>query len=177
MTFKERYLKKPFALGTSEFTEIIDDKSYYCDKTLLVKDLIDSKSKVILFTRPRRFGKTLNMTMLRTFFEKPTDGKDKSHYFKNLKIWQAGGQYTKEQGSRPVIYLTLKDIKPRTFEHAIEKIKETVFEELGRHYEVFESDKLNSFEKKQAENLANNLSAYGILTNSIKTLEAKDIKA
>ena len=111
MSLKEKKLLRPLPIGISEFTEIIDTKCYYSDKTLFIKRFLDTAAKVILFARPRRFGKTLNMTMMRTFFEKPRDGKDTSHYFKNLKIWQAGERYTSEQGKRPVIYLTLKDIK------------------------------------------------------------------
>ena len=86
MTLKERLINKAMPVGVSEFAKTIDMNYYYADKTLLIKDLLETKSEVMLFTRPRRFGKTLNMTMLRTFFEKPMDGKDTSHYFKDLKI-------------------------------------------------------------------------------------------
>ena len=164
--------KAGFALGVSEFTAIMDEKSYYCDKTLLIKDLLDSKSQVILFTRPRRFGKTLNMTMLRTFFEKPLDGKDTSHYFRNLKIWQAGEKYQAEQGKRPVIYLTFKDEKLGNFKDLIASIRQNIYEELGHHAEVFESPKLNIFEKKQADALINHLDRPENLSKSIKILSS-----
>ena len=170
MTFKERYLQKPFALGSSEFTEIIDDKSYYCDKTLLLKDLIDSKSKVILFTRPRRFGKTLNMTMLRTFFEKPIDGKDNSHYFKNLKIWQAGEQYRAEQGNRPVIYITLKDVKFSSYQDVFFEIKKVIASEFHRHIELEQSVKLDQTYKNFYCAIKNRIAPDGDYTSAIKTL-------
>ncbi|MBO4556189.1 MAG: AAA family ATPase [Elusimicrobiales bacterium] len=170
MTFKERYLQKPFALGTSEFTEIIDDKSYYCDKTLLLKDLIDSKSKVILFTRPRRFGKTLNMTMLRTFFEKPTDGKNTRHYFKNLKIWQAGEQYRAEQGKRPVIYITLKDVKFSSYQDVFFEIKKVIASEFHRHIELEQSVKLDQTYKNFYCAIKNRNAPDGDYTSAIKTL-------
>ena len=164
--------KAGFALGESEFSAIIDNKTYYCDKTLLIKDFIDGEQKVILFTRPRRFGKTLNMTMLRTFFEKPLDGKDTSHYFKDLKIWQAGEKYQAEQGKRPVIYLTFKDEKLGNFKDLIASIRKNIYEELGRHAEVFESPKLNIFEKKQADALINHLDRPENLSKSIKILSS-----
>ena len=128
MVLNENFEKKRPALGVSEFTKIIDSNGYYCDKSLLIKDILDDICDVILFTRPRRFGKTLNMTMLRTFFEKPLDGKDTSHYFKNLKIWQAGEKYQAEQGKRPVIYLTFKDEKLGNFKDLIASIRQNIFE-------------------------------------------------
>ena len=117
--FKERKIKTPIAIGMDLFQNF--GNSYYVDKTLLVRDIIDIAIPVILFTRPRRFGKTLNMSMLQAFFEKPADGKDTSHYFKNLKIWQCGEKYTSEQGKRPVIMLSFKDMKMSSFELAYEK--------------------------------------------------------
>lgn len=157
-------------LGTSDFAKIIDDKFYYTDKSLFIKDFLDSKSEVTLFTRPRRFGKTLNMSMLKTFFEKPLDGKDTSHYFKNLKIWQAGEKYRAEQGKRPVIYLTFKDIKTLDFGQALSKIRMAVFSELDRHGEIFESDKFTPLQKIRAQELLDNLNDISVLSESIKTL-------
>ena len=135
------------ALGVSDFTKVIDSKNYYCDKTLLIKDFIDSNCDAILFTRPRRFGKTMNMTMLRTFFEKPFDGKDTSRYFKDLKIWQAGEKYQAEQGKRPVIYLTFKDIKQTTFQKTFDSITKEIGSEYRRHIELLDSGRLNEYER------------------------------
>ena len=92
--FKNKKLERPLAIGNDIFEDM--PGSYYVDKTLLAKDIINSTAKVILFTRPRRFGKTLNMTMLQTFFEIPIDGKDTSHYFKDLAMWQQGEKYRAE---------------------------------------------------------------------------------
>ena len=93
---------------------------YYVDKTLLIKELIDNKAKLTLFTRPRRFGKSLNMDMLKVFFEKTNE--DTSIYFKNKKIWACGKKYQDHQGKCPVIYLTFKDIKSQTWSVTYEKI-------------------------------------------------------
>ncbi len=148
MTFEERIKNIKFALGTSEFTKIIDSECHYIDKTLLIKEILDSKSEAILFTRPRRFGKTLNMTMLRTFFEKPLDGRDTSHYFKNLKIWQCGEKYASEQGQRPVIYITFKDIKQDSFEAAVFNIQKKIAAEFKRYNELEKSNVLDEADKE-----------------------------
>ena len=86
--FKNKKIERPLPIGKDIFANM--RKAYYADKTLLAKDIIDNETDVLLFTRPRRFGKTLNMTMLQTFFEIPIDGNDTSHYFKDLEIWQQG---------------------------------------------------------------------------------------
>ena len=143
MSLSEKKLIRPLPFGISEFTKVIDNSCYYSDKTLLVKKLLDLKTEVILFTRPRRFGKTLNMTMLRTFFEKRMDGKDTTHYFKDLAIWQAGEKYTSEQGKRPVIYITFKDIKSLSYESAIEEIHKNISREYDRHGELSNSQNLS----------------------------------
>ena len=170
MPLNENWNKHPFALGESEFAGIIDGKSYYCDKTLLIKDLLDSKTKVMLFTRPRRFGKTLNMTMLRTFFEKNLYGKDTSHYFQNLKIWQTGEEYRSEQGKRPVIYLTFKDIKQDNYEEALFNIKRKISQEFQRHYELAENRNLSTSNKKLYAAMSERTAADNEYASAIETL-------
>ncbi len=144
--FKTQILKKGIPISIEDFKEM--STYYYADKTLLIKELLDRQTKIILFTRPRRFGKTLNMSMLQTFFEKPLDGKDTSHYFKNLKIWQAGEKYSSEQGKRPVISLSLKEMDCPTFDTARRKIYSKIAAEYRRHGELKESTKLDEYEKK-----------------------------
>ena len=124
MTLKERIRQYPLPGNTEDFRRLMDFGRYYVDKTLFIRDIMDSSYDAVLFTRPRRFGKTLNMSMLQTFFEKPLDGKDTSHYFNNLKIWQEGEKYTSEQGKRPVISLSLKEVDYDNFQpqKVIEKI-------------------------------------------------------
>ena len=143
--FKMQIRKKPFGIGQDIFANM--GRAYYVDKTLLVRDIIYSDTSVILFTRPRRFGKTLNMTMLQTFFEKPLDGKDTSRYFKDLKIWQAGEEYRQEQGKRPVIFLSLKDLEYDNFKSSYEVIKSKIADEYSRHRELEDSAKLDEREK------------------------------
>ena len=138
--FKNKKIERPLAIGVDIFPDMAG--AYYVDKTLLVKDIIRNAAKVILFTRPRRFGKTLNMTMLQTFFEIPIDGKDTSHYFKDLKIWQEGENYTKEQGKYPVIFLSFRGIKSLDFKETLEDIKKLISTEFKRHDYLRHSEKL-----------------------------------
>lgn len=109
---------KPLAIGVENYREIIRKPYYYIDKTLLVKELLDKGGKVNLFTRPRRFGKTLALSMLKTFFEADVDEEgnltDNSHYFEGMKILQAGEKYTGQMGKYPVISLSLKSAKHQT---------------------------------------------------------------
>ena len=119
---------------------------YYVDKTLLIKDFLDQKPLVSLFTRPRRFGKTLNMDMLRVFFER-TD-TDTSRYFTDKAIWKCEEEYRSHQGKYPVIFLTFKDVKFDTWEATIEKIRALLQEEYGRHQELADSEKLSDYEKE-----------------------------
>ncbi len=144
--------KKPLPIGISDF-KVATTEYYYVDKTLLIRDFLDSKPMVSLFTRPRRFGKTLNMDMLRVFFEK-TD-EDTSVYFQDKLIWECGDEYTAYQGKYPVIFLTFKDVKCASWEETLEKITKLIALEFSRHEELANSEALNDYEKAQYHALAN----------------------
>lgn len=135
----------PLPIGVSEYI-LACTKYYYVDKTLLIKDFIDERPKVSLFTRPRRFGKTLNMDMLRTFFEKSDE--DTSVYFRDKKIWSCGKKYHEYQGKYPVIFVTFKDIKFDSWEKTVDAIKDVFSKEAWRHSELQTSDKCDEFDKK-----------------------------
>lgn len=111
----------------------------------MIKEFLDRKPLVSLFTRPRRFGKTLNMDMLRVFFE--ISDTDTSQYFRDKEIWKCGEEYREHQGKYPVIFLTFKDIKFASWELTFAKIAELVQEEFGRHKELGTSEKLEPYEK------------------------------
>ena len=143
--------KKPLPVGISDF-KIASTDYYYVDKTLLIRDFLDTKPMVSLFTRPRRFGKTLNMDMLRVFFEKTQENT--SGYFKGKKIWKCGEAYTRHQGQYPVIFLTFKDVKCLTWETAFQKICKLISLEFIRHVELEESSRLNIYEKEQYRRIA-----------------------
>ncbi len=130
---------KPLPIGTEDFKRIIEDECYYVDKTLLIKSLLDSKTAVTLFTRPRRFGKTLNMSMLKYFFEDTGDetrNAENRAIFDGLKIMDAGEKYTEHMQQYPVISLTLKSAKQDTFELAMDRLRETIAAEYARHEDV-----------------------------------------
>lgn len=143
--------KKPLPIGISDFKKATSDY-YYVDKTLLIRDFIDAKPQVSLFTRPRRFGKTLTMDMLKVFFGK-TD-EDTSKYFKDKAIWACGDYYTSYQGQYPVVFLTFKDVKCATWEDTYDKISKLIALEFLRHGELETSSKLNAYEKEQYINLS-----------------------
>lgn len=142
---------KSLPIGVSDF-KLATTGYYYVDKTLMIRDFLDKKPMVSLFTRPRRFGKTLNMDMLRVFFEKTND--DTSVYFKDKQIWQCGDYYTKHQGQYPVIFLTFKDVKSMTWEETFQKIRRLISLEFIRHNELETSSVLTAYEKEQYHLLA-----------------------
>ena len=178
-----RFIKKPFELkslpiGISDYVRA-QSEYYYVDKTLLIKEFLDQKPLVSLFTRPRRFGKTLNMDMLRVFFE--ISEEDTSKYFRDKAIWKCGDEYRSHQGSYPVIFLTFKDVKFDTWEATIDKIKGLLQEEYGRHQELLQSDKLSKYEKayflKILEVSANEVELTSALEKLSKMLAANYGKA
>ena len=103
----------PLPIGVENFEELRSKRYYYVDKTLFIKELLDMMGKVNLFTRPRRFGKTLNMSMLRYFFEKSE--KDPAELFQGLKIMDAGERYLAHMGKYPVISVSLKSMKQYSY--------------------------------------------------------------
>ena len=140
-------------LDNNNFKDIIELDCYYVDKTMLIKDIIDEHSKVYLFTRPRRFGKTLTMDMVRTFFEKTSE--DTSVYFQDKKIWTCDEAYRSFQGVYPVIFLSFKDAHQNTCEEMYKSICFTLKEEFIRHIELLSSDKVNAYDKKYYERIVN----------------------
>lgn len=140
----------PLPIGISDYCKA-STEYYYVDKTLLIKDFLDQKPFVSLFTRPRRFGKTLNMDMLRVFFEKADS--DTSIYFKDKNIWKCGEEYRQHQGHYPVIFLTFKDVKYDSWNETFEKLKELFQKEYGRHKELANSSLIADFERKYYEKI------------------------
>ena len=143
---KSRILKKKaLPIGVSDYRKAVTNY-YYVDKTLLIRDLIDYKPLVSLFTRPRRFGKSLNMDMLKVFFE--LSDEDTSLYFEGTRVWEAGEEYRKEQGKYPVIYLTFKDVKYNNWKDTFANIKEVVRTEYRRHLYLIESHSMSDDDVK-----------------------------
>lgn len=121
--------KKKFMTGNSDFLSIQEGGFYYVDKTLLVRELLDHPAMVTLITRPRRFGKTLNMSMLQAFFESGSGGKK---YFQTLNIWKCGEEYTKHCEAYPVISFSFKDVKGDCWEEMYGQFCNVIRNETGR---------------------------------------------
>ncbi len=155
---KQEKLKK-IAIGVEDFKEIIDKDGYFVDKTLMIKKLIESRAKVTLFTRPRRFGKTLNQFMIRRFFEDEITEKgekvDNGYLFDGLAITECGEEILKHQQQYPVIFMTLKSAKQPNFEMAYGALADEIYNEFMRHRYVLQSDALLPIEKERYENLLN----------------------
>ncbi len=144
---------KPLPVGVDNFEMLITRGYYFIDKTKMVQELVDKKGLVNLFTRPRRFGKTLNMSMLQYFFEDARDRngnkQDNTYLFEGLQIMQAGEKYLAFMGQYPVINLSLKSGKQPDFKLAYEALCEEIAREYNRHYFVCESDALLPSEKEK----------------------------
>lgn len=149
--------RKRIGVGIENFKEMVDKDYYYADKTLFIKDLLDKGGKVNLFTRPRRFGKTLALSMIKTFFEAGIDVKgnamDNAHYFNGMKIMEEGESYTGQMGRYPVIDLSLKSAKQPDFRMAYACLVDDIGREFVRHRYVLEGDALFSWEKEKYERL------------------------
>lgn len=146
--------RKALPIGVDDFQKIRKNQYYYVDKTLLIKELLDVKGEVNLFTRPRRFGKTLNMSMLRYFFE---NGRENNReLFADTKIMDAGEKYLAYMGKYPVISISLKSLKQPTFELAFEQLKRVLKREYDRHWWMLQnSDCVSTHEKVRYEKIMN----------------------
>ena len=138
--------KKAVPVGIEDFKELIQEGYYYIDKTLLIDEMLMNRSKVILFTRPRRFGKTLNMSMLRYFFD-VKDKEENKKLFENLKV--SDSEYMSEQGKYPVIFISLKDLKGDTWEECLKRLKLFIFD-LYAEFEYIR-EKMNEWDKRKFE--------------------------
>ncbi|MGN0485518.1 MAG: AAA family ATPase [Lachnospiraceae bacterium] len=167
-------MKQPIAIGAENYKDFVEKNAYYIDKTLMMKDLIDQASKVNLFTRPRRFGKTLTLSMVRTFFEdeRTYSGEkiDNSRYFIGKKIMDAGEKYTSEQGQYPVIKLSLKCAKQPDFQMAYNCLRNEIIDEFDRHRYVLESDKLAEEDKENYRKILDKTAEPGEYETALKRL-------
>ncbi|MDD7388344.1 MAG: AAA family ATPase [Lachnospiraceae bacterium] len=166
--------KSPLSIGIENYKEIIGGGYYYVDKTLLIKELLDKCEKVNLFTRPRRFGKTLALSMIQTFFEKEMDDSaipvDNSCYFRNQKISQTGEQYTCFMGKFPVISLSLKSAKQKDFDTAYHCLVQQIAREYERHRYILESDSILDANKAIYRSIMEQKASYSYYATSLAFL-------
>ena len=159
--------KLPLPVGISDY-RIASTQYYYVDKTLLIRDFLDERPMVSLFTRPRRFGKTLNMDMLRTFFE--ISDEDTSVYFRDKAIWRAGKIYQSYQGKYPVVAVTFKDVKCESWEDTLEKLAEVIGNEYARHEALLDSQRCNAVDKVYFRKVMERTASATELTSAFMTL-------
>lgn len=163
---------KPVAIGIEDYKRILDKPYYYIDKTLMIKEMLDKGGAVSLFTRPRRFGKTLALSMIKTFFEQDTDIQgnitDNSPYFDGMKISRAGERYTVHMGKYPVISLSLKSAKQPDFDMAYKSLLDEIAKEYERHRYVLECDAILTSNKEKYRNI---MERKGEMIDYAKALE------
>lgn len=159
--------RKNLPIGISDYVRA-QSEYYYVDKTMLIKEFLDKKPLVSLFTRPRRFGKTLNMDMLRVFFE--ISDEDTSKYFVDKAIWRCGDEYRSHQGKYPVVFLTFKDVKFDSWDATIDKIRGLLQAEFGRHQELLDSGKLAEYEKSYFSRILDGNATEVDLTSALEKL-------
>ena len=164
----DEMVEQGIGLGISDFKMIRLRNNYYIDKTMYIKDIIDNQSGVILITRPRRFGKTLNMSMLKYYFD--CAQKDSRDLFEGLKIMEQGEKYTSKLGTYPVIYLTLKEVKDVTYEKMLLNMKTAILEVYREYRYLLESDKIYDDEKKMINDILWGKENEITLKNAIKEL-------
>ena len=166
--------KKGIAIGVEDFKRIIENGAYFVDKTLLIRDLIQSEAQTTLFTRPRRFGKTLNQIMLKCFFEdERTDSGEKidnGHLFDGLEVSKCGQEIMQHQQQYPVIFISLKSAKQPDFEMAYNCLADEIYKEFGRHRYVLNSDALEPEEREQFQNLVRRKASKEELAKSFAIL-------
>ena len=159
----------PLPIGISSYVEATT-QYYYVDKTLLLKDFIDTLPKVSLFLRPRRFGKTLNMDMIRVYLEKTET--DTSVYFKDKKIWKCGSHYQDFQGKYPVIFLSFKDVKYDSWDKAYSEIYGIMRSEYSKYTKAFNNERINDYEKQYIASIVNGTASEVELSRSLAVLSA-----
>ena len=159
---------KKLPIGISDFKEMMMDNYYYIDKSFLIQEVVELGSKAMLMPRPRRFGKTLNLSMLKYFFEKTEE--DLSYLFKDLAIWQVGKEYRDMQGIYPVIFLTFKDVKNSDWEGCFEQLKVIIADEYRRHDYLLRSSVLSEIEKETYINITHMKAHRVIYETSLRKL-------
>ena len=163
----ENMKHKPLPIGVEDFKRLVDNGYYFVDKTLMIKELLENKETVNLFTRPRRFGKTLNMSMLQRFFE--ATGKSNAYLFDGLKI-ATYPEYMAYQGQYPVISISLKSMKQASYTDAFYMYKNLIAKEYEKHKIILESNQILESEKEIFRNIMEQRADQNVYLNSIRTL-------
>ena len=158
---------KPLPIGVEDFKRLVDNEYYFIDKTLMIKELLENKGTVNLFTRPRRFGKTLNMSMLQRFFE--ATEKSNAYLFDGLKI-AAYPEYMAYQGQYPVISISLKSMKRASYQEAYFEYVKLLSDEFERHEIILQSDAVSEEDKLEFQKIKKRIAEPKEYNSAVKLL-------
>ena len=158
---------KPLPIGVEDFKRLVDNGYYFVDKTLMIKELLENKETVNLFTRPRRFGKTLNMSMLQRFFE--ATEKSNAYLFDGLKI-AAYPEYMVYQGQYPVISISLKSMKRASYQEAYFEYVKLLSDEFERHETILQSDAVSEEDKLEFQKIKRRIAEPKEYNSAVKLL-------
>lgn len=158
---------KPLPIGVEDFKRLVDNGYYFIDKTLMIKELLENKETVNLFTRPRRFGKTLNMSMLQRFFE--ATEKSNAYLFDGLKI-AAYPEYMAYQGQYPVISISLKSMKRASYQEAYFEYVKLLSDEFERHETILQSDAVSEEDKLEFQKIKKRIAEPKEYNSAVKLL-------
>ena len=158
---------KPLPIGVEDFKRLVDNGYYFIDKTLMIKELLENKETVNLFTRPRRFGKTLNMSMLQRFFE--ATEKSNAYLFDGLKI-AAYPEYMAYQGQYPVISISLKSMKRASYQEAYFEYVKLLSDEFERHEIILQSDAVSEEDKLEFQKIKKRIAEPKEYNSAVKLL-------
>lgn len=158
---------KPLPIGVEDFKRLVDNEYYFIDKTLMIKELLENKETVNLFTRPRRFGKTLNMSMLQRFFE--ATEKSNAYLFDGLKI-AAYPEYMVYQGQYPVISISLKSMKRASYQEAYFEYVKLLSDEFERHETILQSDAVSEEDKLEFQKIKRRIAEPKEYNSAVKLL-------
>ncbi len=166
--------KRPMPVGIEDFRKLIQREYYFVDKTRFIRELMDVQTEVTLITRPRRFGKTLSLSMLRYFFGLE-NGEENRKLFRGLDIERAGEKYMREQGTRPVVFLTIKEVQAGKFSGMVAKLSEVLRQLYGQLEYLKDSESLSEQDRKYfmavLDKAASGENLQFALSNLMKMLE------
>ncbi len=158
---------KQILIGISDYKTLIDKNTFYIDKTLLIKEIQEAGAGVILFPRPRRFGKTLNLSMLQYFYERTP--QNHMYLFENTAIWQEE-HYRKHQGIYPVISVTFKDVKLDSWENAYAKLQDIISAEFKRHKDILTHELIDELDRKKYQSIMDKTANESVFSSSLHWL-------
>lgn len=158
---------KKFAIGVDDFKKLRESDAFFVDKSLFIRDVLEDRSEVLLFSRPRRFGKTLNLSMLRYFLSNE-NAEENQKLFEGLAVTQSN--VYRQQGKYPVIFLSLKDIKSKSFDDLNLKIRQLLSGCFSEHTYLLENERVNDFDRQVFNSICKGEAQDAFMEGALKLL-------